>query len=63
MIEPIPLARAVFCADCNCITETNGKMYCEYCKSGAIIWLQQLLDGPNPLPLPICEPALEVHTP
>ena len=47
VIEPIRLDRAIYCADCQCITETSGKMYCEYCKSGAIVWLQHLLDGPN----------------
>lgn len=46
-IEPIPLARAVFCASCSCITETNGTNACEYCKASTIVWLQHLLDGPN----------------
>lgn len=43
-VESIPLAEAVLCADCECITRAkNG--HCPVCESKSLIRVQRLLDG------------------
>jgi len=43
-VDSIPLAEAVLCANCNCVTRAkNG--HCPVCESGSVINLAALLDG------------------
>jgi len=43
-VDSIPLAEAVLCANCNCVTRAkNG--HCPVCESASIVNLATLLDG------------------